>query len=116
MNDNPKDNMPARDRVSIRAVLLEDGEDIAAALIQAGIYDPVAIPVVFGESPSLPTGMLGDGVTPNLTAVLETEQPDEADASAETQRARPRPDPISPAQSPNTHRTKPLAPIRQTRA
>jgi hypothetical protein len=75
MSDNPLDRIPRFDRVSIRAVLVNEGEDASQALSDAGIHDPVAIPVVFGED--RPDITFGDGITPNLTAVLETEQEEE---------------------------------------
>jgi hypothetical protein len=73
MSDNPLDGIPAYNRVSIRAVLVHGDEDPGPALAAAGITDPIAIPVVMGEDLDLFGGMLGDGITPNLTAVLETE-------------------------------------------
>jgi hypothetical protein len=60
-------NPAAANRVSIRAVLAADGEDVTQALAQAGIVDPVAIPVHVDAV----DGFLGDGITPNLTGVLE---------------------------------------------
>nr|WP_294555662.1 hypothetical protein [uncultured Rhodopila sp.] len=54
-------------RVSVRALLAGDGEDVTQALAQAGIFDPVAIPVQLDPQ----GGFLGDGITPNLTGVLE---------------------------------------------
>lgn len=74
MSGNPLDRIPAFDRVSIRAVLVRDGEDPIPALAAAGIIDPIAIPVVMGDELNLSGGILGDGITPNLIAVLETEQ------------------------------------------
>jgi hypothetical protein len=68
MSDNPLDHIPSHDRVSLKAVVVRDGEDPEPALAAAGIYDPVALPVVFGE----PDIGFGDGITPNLSAILET--------------------------------------------
>jgi len=79
MSDDPMDRVPAFDRVSVAAVVVRDGEDPTAALLKAGITDPIAVPVVFGED--LPAGILGDGVTPNLVAVIETEQQEDDDTS-----------------------------------
>ncbi len=72
MSDNPLDRLPAYDRVSIRAVLVHDGEDPSAALAEAGIFDPIAIPVILGDGGGVSGPLLGDGITPNLMAVLET--------------------------------------------
>ncbi len=71
MSNNPLDRLPAYDRVSIRAVLVQDGEDPSAALAEAGIFDPIAIPVMLGDGADLSGTLLGDGITPNLMAVLE---------------------------------------------
>jgi hypothetical protein len=74
MTDNPMDSVPSFNRVSIRAVLVTDGEDPGPALAEAGIFDPIAVPVVLGDDATLSGGILGDAVTPNLTAVLEPDQ------------------------------------------
>jgi hypothetical protein len=84
-SDSPLDQLPAHDRVSIRAVLVREGEDPGPALAAAGIVDPVAVPVVVGEQPDLSGGILGDGVTGNLTGVLETEPGEAFDVSPGTQ-------------------------------
>ncbi len=76
MSDNPLDHISSFDMVSFRAVLVAQGEDPGQALSDAGIIDPVALPVILGDNPTLPTGILGDGLTPNIVAVLQTEQPD----------------------------------------
>jgi hypothetical protein len=86
MSDNPLDKIPQHNRVSIRAVLVRDGEDADAALAKAGFVNAVAIPVMVGEEMDLSGGILGNGVTPNLTAVLETEAEETFDAPQYTQR------------------------------
>ncbi|HET6307128.1 MAG TPA: hypothetical protein VFG12_08080, partial [Rhodopila sp.] len=48
-SDSPMDKLPAHDRVSIRAVLVREGEDPGPALAASGIVEPVAVPVVVGE-------------------------------------------------------------------
>ena len=60
----------------MRAVLISNGEDPGQALSNAGIINPVSLTVVLGDDPTLPTGILGDGITPNVVAVLQTEQED----------------------------------------
>ncbi len=62
MSDNPLDRIPGFDRVSIRAVVVMEGEDPGPALAAAGLVDPVAVPVVFGEG--APDRSFGDGFTP----------------------------------------------------
>jgi hypothetical protein len=119
MSDNPLDRIPSFDRVSIRAVVVSDGEDPSHALSEAGIFDPISLPVVFGENQ--PDFRFGDGITPNLTAVLEpdqevddfdsTEQPasihgDRAQNEA-AQQARP-----ATATLPTAYGARPLAPVR----
>ena len=89
MSDNPLDRIPAYNRVSIRAALVHGDEDPGPALAAAGIVASIAIPVVMGEDIDLPGGILGDGITPNLMAVLETEQPDDFDPSSNTAASQP---------------------------
>ena len=48
--DNALDRIPAFSRVSIRAVLVNEGEDPGPALAEARIVNPIAIPVVLGET------------------------------------------------------------------
>ena len=114
------DKIPAHNRVSIRAVLVHEGEDPSAALAEAGFADVVAIPVVLGERPDLSSGILGDGITANLTAVLETEQEEASDVSPGTQpgSARAAPEASSPSgpvtsMLPAAYGMRPLAPVRK---
>jgi hypothetical protein len=81
MSDNPLDRIPSFDRISLRAVVVAEGEDPGPALTAAGISDPIALPIAFGESP--PDRSFGDGFTPNVTAVLEFHEP-EVDGSGST--------------------------------
>jgi hypothetical protein len=76
-DDRAAEIPPAYNRVSVRAILVHEGEDATEALAKAGFVDVISIPVVLGEDSRLPDGILGDGITPNLTAVLETEPEDE---------------------------------------
>lgn len=81
MTNNPLDGIPSFNRVSIRAVLVADGQDPHDALVEAGIHDPVAVRVVLADDHDLSGGLLGDTLTPNLMAVLEPDEPDDfADA------------------------------------
>jgi hypothetical protein len=73
MSDNPLDRIPGFDRISLRAVVVAEGEDPGPALAAAGISDPIALPIVFGEAP--PDRSFGDGFTPNVAAVLEFDEP-----------------------------------------
>jgi hypothetical protein len=119
MSENPLHSIHAHDRVSIRAVLVHDGEDPSAALAAAGIADPIALRVVLGDDPHTFGGMLGDGRTPNLTAVLETEYEDDSGSAhpsppgkASSQPdAAPRRDPVS-AMLPAASGMQPLQPVR----
>jgi hypothetical protein len=121
MSDNPLDKVPAHNRVSIRAVLVHEGEDASAALAEAGFADTVSVPVVLGEQPDLSGGILGNGITPNVVAVLETEQGDDADTPANV---RPRAagrrqsgvrssGPVT-TMLPAAFGMRPLAPVRRT--
>jgi hypothetical protein len=119
MSDNATDKLSTVNRVSIRAVLVNEGEDPSAALAEAGFVETISIPVVLGEELDLSGGILGNGMTPNLTAVLETEQPDGSDASSGTQpgSARTAPD-VTPdagpvaTMLPAAYGIQPLAPVR----
>ena len=119
MSDNPMDRLPTFDRVSIRAVLVNEGEDPGSALSAAGILDPIAIPVVLGEELDLSGGILGDGISPNLTAVLETQKNDVSSSSrVQANPVRSPADPTQPSGSvtatlPAAFGMRPLAPIRQ---
>jgi hypothetical protein len=125
MSDNPLDRIPSHDRVSLRAVVVGDGEDPGPAVAAAGIFDPIALPVVFGE----PDIGFGDGITPNLTAVLEFHPAAGDDvapasgappASAEPQGGvagddrNDRPGGAAPTNLPAAFGTRPLAPVRRS--
>ena len=121
MSDDPMDKLPAFNRVSIRAVLVEDDEDPSQALAEAGFAEAVAIPVVLGEDLDLAGGILGNGVTPNLTAVLETEvEDDEDDAAVGVQAEQIQATSETPSREgpvttnlPAAFGARPLAPVRK---
>ena len=120
MSDKTVDIPPIFDRVSIRAVLVREGEDPSAALAAAGIFDPIAIPVIIGEDPQLSGGILGDGITPNLIAVLETthEAPDGPSRYTPPAPSRRNADDAQPARTetimrPPAFGRQPLAPVRR---
>jgi hypothetical protein len=120
MTNDPTDKPPAFNRVSIRAVLVHEGDDPTEALAKAGFSDVISIPVILGDDPHLSGGILGNGITPNLVAILETEQEDAIEDEPGTQ-----PDPsrsASEAAPPSTPATanlpaafgiRPLAPVRK---
>jgi hypothetical protein len=68
------DGLPAHDRVSIRGILVSEGEDPGVALAEAGFVDSPAIPAVPGEDLDLSGGIPGNGIAPNPIAVPGTEQ------------------------------------------
>ncbi|MDR3533481.1 MAG: hypothetical protein P4L90_23345 [Rhodopila sp.] len=120
MNENPMDRLSTFNRVSIRAVLVNEGEDPSTALSEAGIVNPVSISVVVGENLDLSGGILGDGLTPNLTGVLETEPDDDFDSSPYIQpnKTGRQPDAAQPdepvtAALPPAFGSRPLAPVRK---
>ncbi len=82
MDDDALDSIPALGRVSVRAVLVRDGEDPGPALAEAGIFEPVAIPVALADGAAMSGGILGDGITPNLVGVLESDAHQGFDAAA----------------------------------
>ena len=121
MSDNPLDRIPIFDRVSIRAVVVADGEDPGPALAEAGILDPIALPAVFGEDE--PDISFGDGITPNLTAVVEPDAQPEDDQTEDDQTEDSPPDRRSATEDgrpqmvtaalPEAYGLTPLAPVRR---
>ena len=119
---DPTDRVSAINRISIRAVVVADGEDPSAALAEAGIVDAVAVPIMIGDEPDQSGGLFGDGRTPNLIAVLETVQADE-DALYDRSGAKPASTGAAadtpPASTPTSmlpaaYGMQPLAPVRKT--
>ncbi len=110
------DRVDRANRVSVRAVLAQDGELPVQALLDAGIYEPISVPVVMGEhEPHLDNGILGDGLTENLTAVLETEMPEDGDqtsANSSPSRSMAQHDAPTTATLPSTYGLRPMAPVR----
>jgi hypothetical protein len=119
MNDDPMDSIPSFNRVSIRAVLVTDGQDVRAALAKAGIVDPVALHVVMGDDLDQSGGFLGNGITPNLTGVLETEHEDDFDllsdhalsATSANPASEQQPDAPVVTMLPAAYGLRPLAPV-----
>jgi hypothetical protein len=74
-----------------------------------------------GEQPDLSGGILGNGITPNVMAVLETEQDDPSDVGSDSAPASARPartgaGPSGPVTTmlPPAFGMQPLAPVRGT--
>jgi hypothetical protein len=109
MSDNPLDRIPGHDRVTLRAVVVKDGEDPGPALAAAGIFDPVALPVAFGE----PDIGFGDGITPNLMAVLET-NPATGEDPAPSSGARPASAEAQPSAAASAVGDRPGRPVTTT--
>lgn len=123
MEDDLSQRLIASSRQSFRAVLAPVGADVSDALRQAGIFNPVSVPVVEGEDPTVPGGILGNGVTPNLTAVLEPDasdwpesfedwvqtQPGPPDAGTRPEQARG----AATTNLPAAFGRQPLAPVRK---
>lgn len=124
MEDDPAQRLAKANRVSIRAVLVSDQNvDVQSVLAKAGIFDPVAIPVLLGDKPDVPHGIFGDGVTPNLTGILEPDAPDALDArhaepaphepGASKHASGTRRQPLPTANLPAAFGLKPMAPVRR---
>ena len=114
MSDNPLDSIPSYDRVSIRAVLVREN-DHGTALAEAGLVDPLVIPVMVDGDVDFPAHFIGDGVTGNLTAVLEPNERQPADGSAADDFASAEPAPTSATPSgPGGH--QPAAGVRSAAA
>ena len=87
MADDAAARLQAANRVSVRAILTDDGDDVQAALAEAGIFAPVSIPVLVLDDPDEPPGFLGNGITPNVIGVLQADEiPDD---QADIQSAAP---------------------------
>nr|WP_294505160.1 hypothetical protein [uncultured Rhodopila sp.] len=115
MTDHPLNTSTDPNRVSIRAVLAQDREDVTQALALAGIADPVAIPVQAGVA----GGFLGDGITPNLIGILEPDDADDDGREGAPEMALA-PAEARPAQSETVmpapeHGMQALAPVRKRR-
>jgi hypothetical protein len=109
------------DRVSIRAILTPEGELPTADLHGAGIFDQISVPVMMGDGlPDMSQGLFGDGITPNITAVLEFDD-DEQAAPWEAARSAAGPNIPAPPQDerpattqlPTAFGQQPMAPVRR---
>jgi hypothetical protein len=119
MTDDPATGRTNSNRVSIRAVLAFDGEDVTQALSQAGIFDPVAVPATLDDAGAPPGGILGDGITSNVTAEIEPDEPTGFSPDAEALPAfmgmeQPSDQPVA-AGAPTAHGAQPFAPMRRRR-
>jgi hypothetical protein len=119
MSDNPLDRIPSFDRVSIPAVVVSDDQDPSEALLELGIFEPISLQIVMGEDP--PDFSFGDGITPNLAAVLEmdpdADESDYTDQHAGMQLGSPESGPsqqtrAATATLPAAYGARPLAPVR----
>lgn len=122
MSDDAAGRFAGVNRVSIRAVLARDGEDVSEALLKAGITRPVPIPVALGDGDGEPGGFLGGAGTPNLTGVVELDAPmgsGELTAGAGEEDAAEAPAGISEVGGgrsvslPPAYGLQPLAPVRR---
>jgi hypothetical protein len=123
VTDNPLDQIPEFDRISLRAVLVTGNTDPTEALNAAGIYDPVVLPVILDNG----AGDVGNALTPGIRAVLEfqdpeplaqPQDPDPPTASEPSSAASPAAaSPTAPrtAMLPATSFGRPLAPVRPRR-
>jgi hypothetical protein len=109
--NSPTGAPAAANRVSISAVLAAEGEDVTEALARAGIVDPVAIPVQAEPE----EGFLGDGVTPNLTGVLEAHEADGPGAGSGPPPAAAQPARPATAMLPPERGLQAFAPVRRRR-
>lgn len=124
MSDNLLDQIPEHDRLSIPAVLVSDGQEPTEALLRAGILDPIAIPVVVGDEDNVSGGILGDGITANFMAVLETAPQDDFDLFSDAHMPPHQPDQTrqqaddtslprtNTVRLPSAYGLQPLAPVR----
>jgi hypothetical protein len=71
MSDNPLGSIPSFNRVTFAAVLVAGDGDATEALLAAGIFDPVAVPVLAGDDGDASTNPPAGGLVPGITAVAE---------------------------------------------
>jgi hypothetical protein len=123
MKNDSMDRRAAANRVSIRAVLAVDGEDVTQALARAGIVNPVEIPVLVGEAAKPAAGILGDGITPNLTGRLEADNADDFGSDSQPRskpagrpNAESRPSGPATVMLPAAGGMQPFAPVRKRQA
>jgi len=91
MNDDDlADRLAKANRVSIRAVLVPAGQDVASALAKHGILDPISVPFIVADESFNSGAVLGDGRTPNLIARLELDKNDRPDPSSTASPSAPR--------------------------
>ena len=119
-SNDPASRLTKANRLSVRAVVVPHGWSAAKALVENGIYDPVAIPLTFADELSANGAGLGGGWDPAVIATLE---PDDTGLSASTpgpsqtasdptedaDRASPAP----PSTSGGVFGTNSLAPVRK---
>jgi hypothetical protein len=79
--DDAATRLTKANRLSVRAVVVPHGRSAAKALVENGIYDPVAIPVTFADESSTSGAGLGGGWDLAVIATLEL---DDTDSSAST--------------------------------
>ncbi len=80
-SNDPASRLTRANRLSVRAVVVPHGWSAAKALVENGIYDPVAIPLTFADELSANDAVLGGGWDPAVIATLE---PDDTGLSAST--------------------------------
>jgi len=116
MADDFADRLATANRVSIRAVLALQGQDVQQALLESGILDPVTIPYALDDGTPESAAALGNGMTPNLQATLDLgeEEPPTSGGSTQKAPAQPR-EPVSSATvtAQRAFGQRSLAPIRQ---
>ncbi len=110
------DRLAAANRVSIRAVMASQVQDMRQALLDSDILDPVTIPFALDDGAPDSAAGLGDGMTPNLQAILEMGEAEPPDSDEWPQDV-----PAQPLQTPSAATTttpaaygqRALAPIRR---
>ena len=120
MTSDPPGTLPAYNRVSIRAVLVHEGEDPSAALAAAGLVNAVVVPVVLGDASGQPAAGQRGGIVPNLPAVLQFDAAgsfaapfgSQPVATSIASASIPAPAPVTQT-LPAAFGGKPLAPIRR---
>ncbi len=124
--EDPARRLIESEQVSVRAVVVPDGEDPTPYLLKAGIVDPVAIPFTWGDD-QMAARSMGNGWTDAVPATLVfDDDSDDEDGGfpqdAEFRQSPPeRPAPPASASQPRTVQlpeafgARPMAPVLRRR-
>jgi hypothetical protein len=86
--ENTAQRLIASDQVSVRVVVVAEGQDPTPHLLEAGIVDPVVVPFAWADTQAS-AGVMGDGSTTSVSATLEFDEADQSASRQDTGTATP---------------------------